>query len=271
MAQALKYVVQHWCDGSGGERLILRLSCALSEDNKIIFGTRIREENRDDVICACWQSDLRVRITLRKKNCRDSRMYVPQLADELIAQLVQQKQQAKTGIVASQLVLGGHILCYNPDTNQQNMSLHETIRESLKEAMKARDAARLRTVRSILTAFTNELVATGKTPQDIITDDVGLSVIKRLAKQRKDSISQYEAASRNDLAEPEKEELVVLESYLPTLMSQEQIKPIAEAKKAELGVTDKSKLGVLVGAVMKELAGKADGTDVKVVVESLFN
>ena len=151
------------------------------------------------------------------------------------------------------------------------MTLHETIRESLKEAMKARDAAKLRTVRSILTAFTNELVATGKTPQDIITDDAGLSVIKRLAKQRKDSISQYEAASRNDLAEPEKEELVVLESYLPTLMSQEQIKPIAEAKKAELGVTDKSKLGVLVGAVMKELAGKADGTDVKVVVESLFN
>ena len=50
-----------------------------------------------------------------------------------------------------------------------------------------------------------------------------------------------------------------------------QIKPIAEAKKAELGVTDKSKLGVLVGAVMKELAGKADGADVKVVVESLFN
>ena len=152
-----------------------------------------------------------------------------------------------------------------------DINLHTKIRESLKEAMKARDAARLRTVRSILTAFTNELVATGKTPQDIITDDAGLSVIKRLAKQRKDSISQYEAASRNDLAEPEKEELVVLESYLPTLMSQEQIKPIAEAKKAELGVTDKSKLGVLVGAVMKELAGKADGADVKVVVESLFN
>lgn len=150
------------------------------------------------------------------------------------------------------------------------MSLHQQIRESLKESMKAKDAVRLRTVRSILTAFTNELVATGKTPQDVITDDAGLAVIKRLAKQRKDSISQYEAASRNDLSEPEKDELVVLESYLPTLMTIEAIRPIAEAKKAELGVTDKTKMGILVGAIMKELGGKADGGDVKAVVESLF-
>jgi uncharacterized protein len=150
------------------------------------------------------------------------------------------------------------------------MTLHEQMRDSLKEAMKARDAVTLRTVRSILTAFTNELVATGKTPQDMIADEAGMVVIKRLAKQRKDSISQYEAASRNDLADPEKEELMVLESYLPSLMTQEQIRPIAEAKKAELGVADKAKIGILVGAVMKELGGKADGADVKAVVESLF-
>lgn len=150
------------------------------------------------------------------------------------------------------------------------MSLHEDIRNSLKEAMKAKDAVKLRTVRSILTAFTNELVATGKTPQDMIDDEQGLSVIKRLAKQRKDSITQYEAAGRTDLAEPEKEELVVLEGYLPTLMTQDEIRPIAEAKKNELGVTDKSKMGVLVGAIMKELGGKADGSDVKAVVEGLL-
>jgi len=150
------------------------------------------------------------------------------------------------------------------------MSLHEDIRNSLKDAMKAKDAVKLRTVRSILTAFTNELVATGKTPQDMIDDEAGLAVIKRLSKQRKDSISQYEAASRNDLAEPEKEELVVLDSYLPTLMTQEQILPVAVAKKAELGVDDKAKMGILVGAIMKELGGKADGADVKAVVEGLF-
>jgi len=150
------------------------------------------------------------------------------------------------------------------------MSIHESLRESLKEAMKAKDAVTLRTVRSIMTACTNELVATGKTPQDMLDDAGVLSVIKRLAKQRKESISQFEAANRQELANPEKEELAVLEAYLPTLMTQDQIRPVAEAKKAELGVDDKAKMGILVGAVMKELAGKADGGDVKVVVESLF-
>jgi uncharacterized protein YqeY len=104
----------------------------------------------------------------------------------------------------------------------------------------------------------------------MIGDAEGLTVIKRLAKQRKDSIEQYEAAGRTDLSEPEKEELVVLEAYLPQLMSQDEIRPIVEAKKAELGITDKAKMGMLVGAVMKELGGKADGSDVKAIAESLF-
>lgn len=145
--------------------------------------------------------------------------------------------------------------------------IHTALREQLKEALKAKDAVKLRTVRSILTAITNEAVATGKTPQDILPDDVVLTVIKRQAKQRKDSIEQYEAANRPELAIPEKEELVVLESYLPTLMSQEELRPIVSAKLAELGVTDKSKMGIAIGALMKDLAGKADGTDVKAVVE----
>lgn len=150
------------------------------------------------------------------------------------------------------------------------MSLHESIKGELKEAMKAKEAARLRVVRALLTMFMNELVATGRTPQDILTDEEALAVIKRAAKQRKESITQYEAAGRDELAAPEKEELAVLETYLPTLMSLEEITPIVEAKKAELGIDDKSKMGMLVGAVMKELAGKADGGDVKAVVEAQF-
>lgn len=150
------------------------------------------------------------------------------------------------------------------------MNKHEEIKATLKEALKAKDEVRLRTVRSMLTAFTNELVATGKTPQDWLDDEQTLAVIKRLAKQRKESITQYEENNRPELAVPEKEELVVLETYLPQMMSQDEIRPIAEAKKAELGIEDKSKFGMLVGAVMKELQGKADGGDVKEVVESLF-
>ena len=149
--------------------------------------------------------------------------------------------------------------------------LHQEIKDSLKDALKAKDEVRLRTIRSMLTAFTNESVATGKTPQDMLDDTGVLSVIKRLAKQRKDSIEQYEAAGRHDLSAPEKDELVVLEAYLPQLMSQEEIEPIAKAKLAELGLTDKSKMGMAVGALMKDLNGKADGADVKAVVERLLN
>jgi hypothetical protein len=100
------------------------------------------------------------------------------------------------------------------------MSLHTSIKEELKTAMKAHDAVKLRTVRSMLTAFTNELVATSRTPQSMLEDNEVLAVIKRLAKQRKESIVQYEAGNRQDLADPEKEELAVLESYLPQMMSQ---------------------------------------------------
>ncbi len=137
--------------------------------------------------------------------------------------------------------------------------------------MKAHDDAKLRTVRSMLTAFTNELVATGKKPQEMLDDASVLAVIKRLAKQRKESIVQFEAAHRDDLADTEKAELAILESYLPQMMSREELKPLIEAKMAELGVTDKSKMGVLIGALMKELQGKADGSDVKAVVEEALS
>jgi uncharacterized protein len=150
------------------------------------------------------------------------------------------------------------------------MELHLKIKEELKNAMKAKDAAKLRTVRSMLTAFTNELVATGSTPQGTLTDEGVLTVIKRLAKQRKESITQYEAANRLDLSEPEKEELAILESYLPTMMALDAIRPLALAKRDALQITDRAKMGMLVGALMKDLQGKADGADVKKVVEDLF-
>ncbi len=150
------------------------------------------------------------------------------------------------------------------------MSLHTDIKASLKEAMKAKEHVRLQVIRSLMTAFMNELVATNRTPQDELTDEETLAVIKRAAKQRKESITQYEAAGRQDLADPEKEELAVLEEYLPQMMSQAEIQPVVAAKKAELGIEDKSQMGMLVGAVMKELSGKADGADVKAVVEASF-
>jgi uncharacterized protein YqeY len=150
------------------------------------------------------------------------------------------------------------------------MSLQIDIKEKQKEAMKAKDAVRLSVLRNISSSVTNELVSKGKTPQDELPDEDVLAVIKRLAKQRKDSIEQFEKGGREDLAEVEKAELVVLEEFLPEMMTQDAILPIAEAKKAEMGIDDASKKGMLMGALMKDLAGKADGGDVKAVVDSLF-
>jgi uncharacterized protein YqeY len=148
--------------------------------------------------------------------------------------------------------------------------MQNTIREKIKEAMIAKDPVKLNVFRGILSAFTNELVAKGKTPQDTLTDDECITVIKRLAKQRKDSIEQFEKGGRPELAAAEKEELVVIETLLPASMSKEDIKKIAEAKKAEMGLTDKTKMGMLMGAVIKETKGAADGADVKQIVEELF-
>lgn len=149
------------------------------------------------------------------------------------------------------------------------MTLHEQIKGEIKEAMLAKDAVRLSVVRNIVSAFTNELVATKKMPQDLLDDESALKVIKRLVNQRKDSISQFIAGNRPELAASEQAELTILEKYLPAQMSREEIKKVAIAKKEALGF-DKSKAGQLTGAIMKELVGKADGGDVKAVVDELF-
>ncbi len=151
------------------------------------------------------------------------------------------------------------------------MLLQHQIREQIKEAMKARQDLRLSVLRGMLAAFVNELVATKRTPQDTLTDEEALAVIKRLANQRKDSMDQFKKGNRKDLAEKEESELVILESYLPAMMSHEEITILAQAKMAELGVAEKSKMGILMGALMKDLKGKADGADVKAVVEQLFS
>jgi len=144
------------------------------------------------------------------------------------------------------------------------------IREEIKVAMRAKDTMSLNTLRGVLAAFTNELVATKRKPQEELTDEEALAVVKRLCKQRKDSIEQFKTGGRTDLAETEEKELEILKKYLPEEVGEAEIRKVAENKKTALGVTDKSKIGILVGAVMKELKGKADGATVKKVIESLF-
>lgn len=150
------------------------------------------------------------------------------------------------------------------------MTIAEQIRADMKEALKNKESERLTTLRSVITAFMNEVIANGGTPQSEISDEVATTVLKRAVKQRKDAMEQFSAGGREDLAANEQLELDVLAAYLPEMMSEDAIREIAEAKKAEMGITDKSKMGILVGAVMKDCAGNADGQTVSKVVSSLF-
>ncbi|MBU3968613.1 GatB/YqeY domain-containing protein [Patescibacteria group bacterium] len=148
--------------------------------------------------------------------------------------------------------------------------LHNQIKEEIKIAIKAREELRLSVLRGMLASFVNELVATKRKPDEILPNEDALTVVKRLVKQRKDSFEQFRAGRREDLASKEEAELKILEKYLPEMMSYEEIEKVILAKKEELGVADKSKMGILMGAVMKELKGKADGGDVKKIIEKLF-
>jgi uncharacterized protein YqeY len=151
-----------------------------------------------------------------------------------------------------------------------NMSVQETIKGQVKEAMLAKDTVKLGVVRGLVAAFTNELVNLKRMPQDALSDDEALAVIRRAVKQRKDSIGQFVSGGRPELAEDEKAELAVLETYLPQMMSEEDVMAFAKIKMAEAGEIDKSKAGMFVGTLMKELKGKADGDVVKKVVDSLL-
>lgn len=150
------------------------------------------------------------------------------------------------------------------------MSLHTQIKDELKDAMRAKDEVRTTVIRSLLTAFTNELVSKKRKPDEILEDESVLAVIGRAAKQRKDSIEQFEKGGRSELAEREKQELEIIQGYLPEMMSREDIQRLAEAKKETLGVTSPTEAGKLIGALMSELKGRADGADVKAIVDALF-
>lgn len=151
------------------------------------------------------------------------------------------------------------------------MSIHETIKAGIPDAMRAKDTVRLTTYRSLVTMMTNEVVAKKRKPAEFLTDEEALAVIKRASNQRKDSIQQYENGSRPELAEVERAELAVIEELLPAQMSREEIEAAVKAKMADMGATDKSGAGKLTGAVMQELKGKADGSAVKEVVDSLLS
>ena len=152
------------------------------------------------------------------------------------------------------------------------MSLHETIKNQIKEALRAKDTIRLDTLRGLNALAQNELMTTSQS-NEYLPDDKMLLLIKRSSKQRKDSIEQFTKGGRTDLAEKEKVELAILESFMPSMMPYEEVKIIVKGRVEAIkssGNFDAKASGKIVGMVMKELSGKAEGTDVKRAVEEVL-
>ena len=148
------------------------------------------------------------------------------------------------------------------------MSLHKQIKDGIKEAMIKKDTLRLTVLRNILSTFNNEMIAKKITAEEL-SDEDATTIIRKLVKQRKDSIDQFTKGNRMDLVQAEESEMKILEALLPQLMSREEIEKIVKAKIETAGSVDKSKLGQFMGGIMKELKGKADGMLVKEILESL--
>lgn len=145
------------------------------------------------------------------------------------------------------------------------MSLTEKINEQLKEAMKAKDEARLRGLRAIKSALLLAEREKGKAGE--ISAPKEIQLLQKLAKQRKDSLEIYEKQNREDLAKAEKEELAVIEEFLPRQISEEEIRDKVRGIIVETGATSPSDMGKIMGRATKELAGKADNKKVAEIVK----
>lgn len=137
--------------------------------------------------------------------------------------------------------------------------------------MLAKDAVRLGVLRGLIAAFTNENVTLKRKPDQELTDEEVITVIQRQAKQRKDSIEQFEKGGRPELAADEKAELTILEEYLPLQMTREEIVEAVKAKMTELDISAKADMNKLIGPIMKDLKGRADGKVVQEVISTLLS
>ncbi len=148
------------------------------------------------------------------------------------------------------------------------MSLKEQIGEDIKTAMKAKDKVRLQTVRSIKKAILEKEVELRPKGQEELTPEQEIELLAQQAKQRRDSIEQYQNAGREDLVEKETQELAIIETYLPEQVSDEELETIIDRIIADSGAASVKDLGKVMGPAMKQLKGKADGKKIQALVKS---
>ena len=170
------------------------------------------------------------------------------------------------------------------------MSLKDQLMQDLKEAMKAGDETRKSTIRLLRAAvgsaeidkraaFIESQQAKGVDPESLTLDDAQfalndeevLAVFQKQAKQRRDSIAEYQKAGRDDLVAAEQAELTIVESYLPAQMTRDEVEAAVRQAADELGVSDMSGMGPLMKHLMAELKGQADGRLVSQVVREVLS
>ena len=147
------------------------------------------------------------------------------------------------------------------------MSLKDRISEEIKLAMKAKDKVRLETVRSIKKVILEKESTLRAQGQETLSESQELEVLTQLAKQRRDSVEQYRKAGREDLAEQESQELAILEEYLPKQLSDQEVAAIIDEVIAAVGATSAKDMGKVMGAVMQQLKGRADGQKIQAIVK----
>jgi uncharacterized protein YqeY len=144
------------------------------------------------------------------------------------------------------------------------MSLRERVTEDVKSAMKARETERLGTLRLLTAALKQREV-----DERITLDDAGVvGVIEKMLKQRRDSVAQYEQAGRQDLADVEKREMAILQSYLPQQLTDDELGAIVAGAMAAAGATGPSDMGKVMAAVKPKIVGRADMGKVSALVKA---
>lgn len=155
------------------------------------------------------------------------------------------------------------------------MTLAEQIDHDLKEAMKARDAARLSTLRMVKAAFKNAAIEKGGADA-IVDDELATTILRKQIKQREDAAAGFEQGDRLELAAKEKEEIVLLATYLPTPLSLEEIVAIVKVAIAEVGTASgapvaKAQMGAVMKAAQAKAEGRADGKILSAEVQKLLS
>jgi hypothetical protein len=138
------------------------------------------------------------------------------------------------------------------------MTLHERVDSDLKEAMRAKDATKLGVLRMLKSALKYAAIAKSGAAADV-SDAEAVQVIRKQAKQRQDSIESFEKGGRAELAEKEKKELAILNSYLPQAMSPDELANVVRKTIADIGATSKAQMGAVMKALQAKVGGRADG------------